>query len=142
MDNIIVLTSFLIAVVLVVRYATKKAKRSPTGGVVLVTGPGQPLPKRATLGTIIAVNLICLVGFIIALVCGLKIDEPLFRLVCCMGTLIFAPWVALKLLEAQDPGNRFSLLGSLAAFCIIFWAFGSMWYLGDAMAYVRGLGHD
>lgn len=146
MENVILIAGLLIALAMIVRFATKKVgykgrvrstPRTVVAGYAYGTAASQM--QRATFGTVIGVNVICLVGFIIALVFAMTVNDTLVRLICSMGTLLFTPWVACKFLESQDGSDTFTPMGALASFCIMFWIFGSMWYLGDAIEIVRSV---
>jgi hypothetical protein len=147
-EHVVFAAGAVFALILIVRFATKKTgRKGPSaqgrGGVIgyAAGSPGARArkPRRATLATLIGVNVICSLGLIAAVIAALTVEEALFRLALGLGSLIFFPVIAFRFLESQEPRDVLSLFGALAAFSILLWVFGSMWYFGDIAAFIQGM---
>lgn len=140
MENVIYGIAALVAIVFIWRYATKKVKHGSAGrSVVVVAGASAQGVPSATFGTVIAVNVICLIGMVAAVVICLNVENDLLRVALALSAMVFFPIVAFKFLESQDRGKTYSLIGALAAISILFWIFGGMWYLVDIVDFVRDI---
>jgi len=146
METLIPIVGVALALILIYRLATKKTKHkgAPAGSGILVTpGPGAAAPSqsqgKATIGTVIGVNVICAIGVAVAVIAAISVGDVFLRWAAAMASLIFFPVIAFKFLESQDRGQTFSLIGALAAFSILFWIGGGFWYTVDIANYVRSV---
>ena len=139
MENWMLAVGFLFGLFVIWRFATKKTRPARRGVVVAIPGQGQAQqPQRATFGTVIAVNVICAIGSIAYIAIYASCTRDGWWLFGGLAGLFAFPIIGMKVLEASEPGNRYSLMGSLAALCILGWLLGMPWFAYEIAADLRG----
>lgn len=144
MENLPLIIGFIVALFVIWRFATKKTRPARGGGggrgvIVVPRGQGQAQqPQRATFGTVIAVNIICAIGSIAYITIYASGTRDGWWLFGGLAGLFAFPIIGMKVLEASEPGNRYSLMGSLAALCILGWLLGMPWFAYEIAADLRG----
>ncbi|MEM6258466.1 MAG: hypothetical protein AAGI37_09150 [Planctomycetota bacterium] len=139
MENWMLVVGFLFALFVIWRFATKKTRPARRGVVVAIPGQAQAQqPQRATFGTVIAVNVICAIGSIAYIAIYASGTRDGWWLFGGLAGLFAFPIMGMKVLEASEPGNRYSLMGSLAALCILGWLLGMPWFAYEIAADLRG----
>ena len=140
MEAWIIIGGFVFALFVIWRFATKKTRPAGRGGVLVFT-PGQggsQQPPRATFGTLIGVNIICAIGSIAYIAIYASGTRDGWWLFGGLAGLFAFPIIGMKVLEASEPGTRYSLMGSLAALCILGWLLGMPWFAYEIAADLRG----